>query len=631
MASNEIHFGLSLLSIASLLAVGTALATDEPPPTPAPKYSVRLEKSVMVPMRDGVHLSTDLYFPEGAGDRLPVILVRTPYNKKTWRHDDLAVHTPSYLWPARLFASQGYVVAVQDVRGKFESEGQYLYAGGDARDGFDTTQWMATQPWSSGKVGTYGCSYLGEVQYQQATQRNPHLTAMIPQSAGPMQYRAGGGITGGALELSSLVGWERTNGSKLYYRPPEGTPREVFLESAEYFRPEPVVPDIDYAKIWSSLPIIDMMKKAGAPPTDWNDIVSRDFSDPWWDKTDYIKDTDRFDVPTLHINGWNDYGVAETLHLFVLMSTNAESARGRENQFAIISPTTHCKSELSTAHTMVGQRDLGDARLKYYEIYLRWFDYWLKGTDNSVLKMPKLQIYVMGKNQWHGENEWPLRRTRFTNFYLHSGGGANSRFGDGVLSLSPPLSEKPDEYIYDPKTPVPTTGGALCVACSRSADLVDGALDQSEVETRHDVLVYTSEPLKEGLEVTGPLDLVLYVSSSAPDTDFVAKLVDVYPNGTAYNLQEGILRARYREGFERKVWMKPEEVYEIHINLRATSNYFLPNHRVRLEVTSSSFPRFDRNLNTGGRNYDETTWAIARNSVQHSDAHPSHLVLPVIP
>jgi len=161
--------------------------------------------------------------------------------------------------------------------------------------------------------------------------------------------------------------------------------------------------------------------------------------------------------------------------------------------------------------------------------------------------------------------------------------------------------------------------------------LVDGALDQSEVETRHDVLVYTSEPLKEGLEVTGPLDLVLYVSSSAPDTDFVAKLVDVYPNGTAYNLQEGILRARYREGFERKVWMKPEEVYEIHINLRATSNYFLPNHRVRLEVTSSSFPRFDRNLNTGGRNYDETTWAIARNSVQHSDAHPSHLVLPVIP
>jgi putative CocE/NonD family hydrolase len=622
-----------LLCVLLLLGSNASLPADAPPrfTLPAPKYPVTLERSVMVPMRDGVRLSTDVYVPQGAGEKLPAVLVRTPYNKKTWRQDVLTYTFPSVLYPARLFASQGYVVVVQDVRGKFESEGEYIFAGADSEDGYDATDWVAAQSWSNGKVGTYGCSYLGEVQYLQAKNRNSHLTAMIPQAAGPMQYRAGGGINGGALELAALVGWVRSNGSKINYRPPPGTSRAMLLEAEDYFQPGPTLPKIDFRPIWNSLPVVDMLKKAGAPPTDFADIVSRDFSDPWWNKTDFIRPADRFNVPTLHVNSWNDYGVGETLMLFNQLRNNADSERARDNQFAIISPTTHCLSELATEQTYVGQRDLGNASLDYFSIYLRWFDYWLRGNQNAKPTMPKLQLYIMGKNKWRGENEWPLKRTIYTNYYLHSDGYANSRFGSGSLSPVVPRAEPADRYTYDPGTPVPTAGGAVCKACSASGDVVDGSVDQSDVETRHDVLVYTTPVLSNGIEVTGPIELTLFVSSSARDTDFTGKLVDVYPDGTAFNIQEGILRARYRDGFERKVWMSGQEVYELRINLHATSNYFAPKHRIRLEISSSNFPRFDRNLNTGGNNYDETSWVTADNVIYHSERYPSHVRLPVIP
>jgi len=614
----------------SMLALVTAMsipAAAEPLPAnlPAAKYQVRLDKSVMVPMRDGVRLSTDFYFPEGLTGKLPVILMRTPYNKKKWRDAE------PYMSPTRFFAGQGYVVAVQDVRGKFESEGQYIFAGNDARDGYDMTSWLAKQSWSNGKVGAYGCSYLGEVQYQQATQRNPNLTALIPQAAGPVQYRAGGGSDGGVLELATMVGWVRTFGSTMYYRPPPGTSAEKFREFADVYNPEPVLPDVDYRKIWWSLPTLDMLRKANSPPTDWDDIVSHDFGDPWWNKTDFIRASDRFDVPALHINSWYDFGVGETLKLFNQMSKNADSARGRDNQFAIISPTTHCKSETTTEHTFVGHRDMGDARFDHFGTYMRWFDYWLRGQDNQVTKMPKLQLFVMGRNQWRSENEWPLARTQFTKYYLHSDGRANSRFGSGTLSPVTPAQESPDSYTYDPAVPVPSAGGTVCLACSHSNDVVDGAVDQSDIEARNDVLVYSTGKLSQGVEVTGPIEAVLYVSSSAKDTDFLMKLVDVQPDGTAFNVQEGILRARYREGYEKKLFMKAGEVYQLHLNLHATSNYFGPGHQIRLEVTSSNFPRFERNLNTGGNNYDETKWITANNQIHHDARYPSHILLPVIP
>jgi putative CocE/NonD family hydrolase len=637
----QFELATTCLVIAAALVVSEARAaspeTEVGVSAAVGSYKVRLVKSVMVPMRDGVRLSTDIHFPDAEGIRFPVILIRTPYNKYFWRESTshLSDRAPDALnsyyrvlqWTARYFVSYGYIVVVQDVRGKYESEGHYLLAGGDARDGFDATNWAATQPWSTGKVGAYGCSYLGEVQYQQATLRNPHLRAMIPQHAGPVQYRAGALITGGAIELALGSGWFRQAGSKLYYRPPPGTPHEVFVATADYYNPDAVLPTVDLQKLWNTLPVIDILKKAGAPPTDWEDVVSRDFSDPWWNKTDFIRPSDRFDVPALHINSWNDFTVGDALTLFNQLRLNADSELGRDHQFAIISPMPHCSSELSTERTVVGTRDLGDPRLGYFEIYLRWFDYWLKGIDNGVTKMPKLQLYVMGKNQWRGENEWPLARTQFTKYYVHSNGDANSLFGHGTLNSTAPASETADHYDYDPRTPVPTAGGATCPTC---ADIQVGPMDQSAIETRNDVLVYTSSPLTAGLEVTGPIVAQLYVSSSAKDTDFVAKLVDVYPDGTAYNLQEGILRARYRDGFEKRVWMQSSEIYPLRIDLHATSNYFPRGHRIRLEISSSNFPRFDRNLNTGGNNYDETNWVVARNVLHHSAQYPSHIVLPIV-
>jgi hypothetical protein len=278
---------------------------------------------------------------------------------------------------------------------------------------------------------------------------------------------------------------------------------------------------------------------------------------------------------------------------------------------------------------VVGTRQLGDARFNYYDLYLRWFDHWLRGDDNAVTRRPKLQIYVMGANVWRGENEWPLARTVWTKYYLHSDGVANSRFGTGTLSATQPATERADTFSYDPNSPVPTLGGPIC--CTGSADAQPGAYDQADIEMRHDVLVYTSAPLTSGVEATGPLKVVLAVSSSAPDTDFTAKLVDVDAAGTAYNIQDGIERVRYRNGYASPTRMQPGQVYEITIDLQASSAYFAAGHRIRLELSSSNFPRFDRNLNTGGRNVDEVAGHVARNTVYHSADHLSYVLLPIIP
>ena len=372
-----------------------------------------------------------------------------------------------------------------------------------------------------------------------------------------------------------------------------------------------------------------MVSAHDGPLTDWGDLASSGTTDPYWDQFGYLGDDDRFDVPALFINSWYDAAARDMFHEFNLLSRNAESARARDNQFIITSPATHCGSEEATEQTIIGERDLGDVRNEFWRIYVDWFDHWLKGVDNDVTEMPKVQYYLMGKNEWRSGDEWPLGNTQFTNYYLHSDGRANSRYGTGTLSTVPPGEEPPDGYTYDPATPVPSRGGQFC--CTRPTPLAAGGFDQSDTEMRHDVLVYSSPVLQQGIEVTGPIEALLYVSSSAKDTDFTVKLVDVYPDGTAYNVQEGIFRARYREGFDKTAWMNPGEVYELSIDLHATGNFFAPGHRIRLEVSSSNFPRFDRNLNTDGNNYDETEWEVAENTVHHSGEHLSHIVLPIIP
>jgi putative CocE/NonD family hydrolase len=605
---------------------------------PSPKYAFRFERSVMIPMRDGVQLSTDLYIPDGAGERMPVVLVRTPYDKGIWRPQNFARQgeTPPHGAETGMFAGQGFVVAVQDKRGRFESQGRYEPSGGDAEDGYDTVDWLAKQPWSNGRIGTYGCSYQGDVQIFQAPLRHPALKAMIPQASGSSlsragkQYRQFGLLNGGAVELAAAVGWFHENGSQVYYRPPKGLSREDFLAVADRFNVGPVSRGpIDYQKAWRILPVRDILKQVGSLPSAYAEMVTRAPADPWWDRFPYLKGSERFSTPALFINSWYDFGVEETLYEFNMFQRNAADARTRDNQFIIISPTDHCSSERSTSQTVIGERPVGDARFDYWKLYIDWFNYWLRGEQNGVTDMPHVRYYAMGAGVWKTAAQWPVPGARRINYFLSSAGRANSRFGDGkLLPAAPDQDEPADRYTYDPAAPVPSVGGPVC--CTGTAEAPAGAFDQREVEARNDVLVYSTPPLEHGLEVTGPLEVVLYVSSSAPDTDFAAKLVDVYPDGTAYNVQEGILRARYREGFEREARMKPNEVYELHVDLNATSNYFGPQHQIRLEISSSNFPRFDRNLNTGGNNDTESTWAVATNTIHHATRYPSRLVLPII-
>lgn len=593
-----------------LLATMTALVQDQ--------GGVRLDPNVMIPMRDGVRLATDLYRPTAGPGPWPVILVRTPYNKAS----------PGQAGQLRRMAAAGYAVAGQDVRGKYNSEGQFRVQADDPDDGYDTVEWLSKQPWSTGKVGTTGCSYPGEAQIFLAKRHHPAHTAMIPMAAaGPARYLSI--INGGAYELALMFGWLRESGNKVHLQPAPGTPDSLVALSRPFQSPRLELPPADFQAAWRTLPLAEMNRRVPGPPTDWEAFVTHPPADPWWRQFNLLAPNDTILTPALHIGSWYDYGVSETLQYFTRFRATGADQRTRDGQYLIVAPTSHCSFERATEHTMVGARDVGDARFDFAGTYVKWMDYWLKGRDNGIAAMPKVQYYVMGRNEWRSAPAWPLPTTQFTKFYLTSDGRANSRFGTGGLVREVPKGAALDHFSYDPMTPVPSKGGALC--CTGTADAPPGSFDQSDVEMRNDVLVYSTPPLERGIEVTGPIEANLYVSSSAKDTDFTVKLIDVYPDGTAYNVQEGILRARYREGWDKQVLMRPGQVYPITVNVHATSNYFGPGHRIRVEVSSSNFPRFDRNLNTGGDNSRDTVMVVARNVVHHSAKYPSHLVLPVVP
>ncbi len=628
-----------ILALALALAVssGPAHAADLEPGDPfldfaplQPQFEVRRVPSRQVPMRDGVRLSTDLYFPVGAPNRAPVILIRTPYDK-------------SQLVGSRtveMFASQGFVVAVQDHRGKYESEGEFFaYPDTDRQDGYDTVEWLVNQSWSSGKIGTYGCSYLGEVQYELAAMRHPNHIAAIPQS-GASPYDQGhwwgfGFRSAGAFELAAALAWNRMAASKVHYGPPPHVDREAWFasEAAAYFSTRPNVPEIDLMAVLKSLPVVDMIDKAKSPPTEFANWVSHERDDPYWDRQGRVTEDDRFDLPALHVNSWYDPLTRGSFDMVDLFKRHSLSARSRNNQVLIMLPTSHCRSESATAQIIVGERNMGDARLAYERIYLSWFRHWLMGgqfseNDIQVEALPPFILYVMGKNRWRTAHSWPIEGTSFRTYYFDSGGKANSRYGDGVLTESVPGDSPPDHYSYDPEVPTPARGGSIC--CTGGA-VPEGAVDQRPLEVRSDLLAYTTAPLKSGLEVTGPIHARLYVSSDAPDTDFVVKLTDVAPDGTSYIIQEGIMRARYRQGYDSQVMMADGELYEIEVDLQATSNWFAPGHRIRVLVASANFPRWDRNLNTGGKNWDESEGIVANNTIHHSAQYPSHIVLPVLP
>jgi len=621
----NIAFGSICLS--TLIAVATAYAETVSPQ----ERGIEIQKSIMVPMRDGVKLSTDLYIPAGATGPLPTLLVRDAYDKNTATAEGHAYRFELLM----SFVEKGYVVAIQDMRGRFESEGRYKPGRNNRDDGYDTVTWLTDQDWSNDKVATFGCSYTGDVQVVLAATRHPKHVAAAPMASTTGYYSYGrpwGSFDGGVFELAQTAGWFSRSGSEVVYGPPAWVDRQEWFrsEASKLYRMSAGrEDDTAYFPFIGTLPIIDILKKSNSPPTQYENYVSNNPEAPYFHELEWAGQEDRFDTPMLIVDSWYDYGPAEALELWNLTTKNSISDRSRNNQFIIIAPTTHCGyiNSDGSEQLIVGERELGDARLGYKDILYRWYDHWLKGIDNGVTDMPKVQYFLMGKNEWRSSDVWPLANTNYTKFYLHSDGLANSRYGNGRISTAAPADEPPDHFTYDPATPVPSLGGQ---ACCTGLDTGAGAYDQSKTEMRHDVLVYTSDVLDKGLDVTGPLEVVLYVSSSAKDTDFIAKLVDVYPDGRAFNVQEGALRMRYREGFAKSLRMKEGEVYEARLNLHVTANYFGPGHRVRLEVSSSSFPRFDRNLNTGGNNYDETEWVVAQNAVYHSAEYPSHVLLPVI-
>jgi len=568
--------------------------------------------NLMVPMRDRVRLATDLYQPAGLTGKLPVVLIRLPYNKATYRRA---------IGAAGFFAGQGYVVVTQDVRGQFQSEGEYQVENDDAADGYDTIDWIVRQPWSNGKVGTYGCSYLGEVQLLLAKRRHPNHLTMIAQGAGGAVGPAGGFFTnwaayeGGALALSTTFGWFGYAGHQV--RQPIST---VSGQN---------IPQVDFSAMLESLPVVTMAERAGFPRSEFDEFVANAPADRYWTDKGYLTDQDRFSASALHINTWFDATAEQTLYVAGLMQRNGTSAAARTGQYVIMAPTTHCSFEAATSDTKVGALLVGDARLNYYRIYLDWFDYWLRGIDNGVFEMPKIRYYVAGSNEWRSSDRWPVREMRPRDYYL-SGNGASRRVGDeGLLTRLKPAIQAQDSFVYDPGDPFPSRGGTIC--CTGNPRDQPGSFDQSDLEPRSDLLIYSTPPLDTGLTIAGSVKATLFVSSDAKDTDVTAKLLDVDPEGRSWNIANGIKRLRYRTGYGRRVWLAAGQVYQIELSLKATAYHFTKGHRIRLYVSSSDFPAYDRNLNTGGNNFDESAWVKARNSVHHGGRFPSRLVLPVVP
>jgi len=605
----------TLLGTLVAVLISTAVQTEE--------YPLRLERSTMIPMRDGVNLSTDLYFPDGATGPLPVVLIRTVYNKKI-----------TFQWQSlyQALVQQGYVVAIQDIRGRYESEGDYVVASKRREDGNDTIDWLIAQSWSNQKVGTAGCSYLGETQVVMAATNHPNHAAAVPMSAASGYYvpgRAWQSYSGGAFELAQTAGWFASNGTQVFYGPPAKVDRGAWFKSpaADLFEMAPKVDFPAYLTLLPTLPTATLLERAKVPPSEYKSWITSHPDGDFYRNKDLAKKDDPFNVPSLFFDSWYDYGPSITIEMFQQFQKNAQSEAAKNNQYLVIAPGTHCNYTESADDAIVGERNLGNASLAYSAMQMRWYDYWLKGDKTALIDMPKVQYYLMGKNEWRSSEVWPLQQSTWVPWYLTSKGNAQSRLGDGNLSLASAADAEHDSFVYDPADPVPSLGGHTC--CTGS-DTEAGGYDQAAIELRKDVLVYTSPMLKEGLEVTGQLKAVLYVSSSAVDTDFTVKLVDVYPDGRAFNIQEGAMRMRYRDSLASATFMTPGEIYKIEVDLNATSNYFSAGHKIRIEVSSSNFPRWDRNLNTGGNNHGESSWMTANNRIYHSVQYPSHIVLPII-
>lgn len=598
-----------------------------------------VERKLMIPMRDGKHMATDVYRPKDTSKKYPTIFVRTPYNFNFW---DVRSGAPRDMTSELEAVKRGYAFVEINERGHFFSEGNYDILGPPLSDGVDELSWISKQPWSNGKVGTIGCSSTAEWQLAVAAQGHPAYAAMIPQGFGAgvgrvaPYYEQGNWYRGGAVQML-FIAW--LYGEQNQVRPafPPDTSQEDLIRASKSFDLAQQLPPVDWSKALQHLPEMDIMRAVDGPrgifademPVDTGGaMIKRAPNDPAWYKGGLWHDNMKINVPGFWFMSWYDVSIGPNLAAYNYVRKTAKPDVAN-HQYAVIAPTLHCAYKRATENTVVGERSVGDARLNYDELTYAWFDYFLKGENNGILeKIPRVRYYTMGINKWQSSDTWPPQGAQPMTLYLSSAGKANTLNGDGILGEAAPPGDSPDKFDYDPMNPVKSYGGNVC--CTGNA-VQGGAFDQRKMEERPDILVYSSEPLKDGIEVSGPIEVSLYVSSDAKDTDFTVKLIDVYPDGRAYNLDETIQRMRYRNGYDKPLaWMEAGKVYKVALQPMNTSNYFEAGHRIRIEVSSSNFPRFDRNLNTGGRNYDESKAVIAHNAVHHSRQYPSEVKITVV-
>jgi putative CocE/NonD family hydrolase len=571
-----------------------------------PEFEIRLLHDQRAPLRDGVELSADVYLPLGEGP-WPTIVQWTPYESVRDRFVAWGV------W----FAQRGYAAVVMDVRGKYESGGSYVAWTGDGQDAYDSVDWIVRQPWSNGDVGTWGRSYGAIVQWQLARLRHPAIRCMAPQVISD-DYFGDCHYIGGAFQLALSVG------AALIWNSAIGV---VTGPSARHT----VLND----RVLRHLPLETLDEAAiGRPVETWKNWMRHQTYDDYWRSVDHRLIYEHVDVPMLQQGGWFDAYPGSTMRQWHGLREQAATELARSNQRVLVGPWSHEEE----SGRRIGDLDFGpeaESSIRWHE--LRFYDHWLKGNDTGMAAGPPVSLFTMGTNEWRHVHEWPLPGTAHVNWYLHSGGRAQGAAGDGTFSTEPPVGDEPaDSYRSDPLDPVPTIGGNNSLATMLQASTMEvrtGPSDQAPIESRPDVLVYTSAVLSEDMDVTGPIEAVLYASSDARDCDFVMRLSDVHPDGRSIFVTEGILRARHRNGFDRVDLLEPGKVEEFRIRWYPTSMVFRKGHRLRVSVASSSFPRISRNLQSGGdiATDTEADAVIATQTILHTAACPSRIVLPVVP
>jgi len=569
-----------------------------------------MDRNVPMEVRDSTVLRADIYRPDDK-EKHPAILIRTPYNKLLSGSSDMLNAVDA--------AHAGYALIIQDIRGRFASDGEWRQDSMftmEGLDGYDSVEWIASQPWCDGNVGTAGGSYLAALQWVTAMENPPHLKAIAPW-IGAASTPAEQALTGGAMALYMIVSWIPTMAVDVADRlQKEGKDttemRRMIYQSL--FNPE---------ESYSFLPLKDhpLAKFEGIRQM-WNLRLN-----PVPDPEVAEKRRRRYEkvmVPCFHISGWYDVFAWATFENFKNMREQGGSKIARESQHVMMGPWIHGSRLLGFWGELHYGATAGVPAAQVSEQNIAFFDKYLRGRDIGI---PTLRYFVMGRNRWMNADSWPLPQTEWQRFYLHSKGSANTSRGNGLLSRDEPGSEPADIFVYNPHLPVPSTGGRFLPL----AGLVPGAIDQSHIERRSDVLCYTTPELEEDTEVTGPLEVHLFAATSARDTDFTAKLVDVYPDGRAYNIAEGIMRARGRKSIFQPEPVNPGEVYEYTINLGTTSQLFRKGHRIRIDISSSNFPMYDRNMNTGNPTGEDAQGIPAMQTIYHQSGYASYIDLPVIP